>query len=592
MREDRVTITNVRFRNYKALSDFSVRLQGMNILVGPNNCGKSTIIGAFRALDTALRRTRNRALEPVPDLGGRETIGYVIPDESLPISTENVHTDYEETDAIVSFRLSNGNELQLYFPIGGGCFLLPKSAKRLVRTASGFRTEFPITLAVVPVLGPVEHREELVQAETVQRNLTTHRASRNFRNYWHHFPDDFEHFAMLIADTWPGMEVQPPERAPSAPNQLLMFCLENRMTRELYWSGFGFQVWCQLLTHVIRSQNATLFIVDEPDIYLHPDAQRQLVSILRESESDVLIATHSAEIIGEADPAEIAVIDKQRRSAQRLRNVAGVQEILDAIGSNQNLTLTRLARNRKVLFVEGERDFTIMADFARKLGLNGLASGVTLTPIEAGGFSSWERIKALGWGLRKTIGQSIKIAAAFDRDYRCQEEVDKILAELGEHVSIVQVHSRKEIENYLLTPGPLARATRSVIRERNVRAQINMELPESVEPILDEITKPMKIEVQSQYLAARAQHLKHSGQNLTTINKQTLEWFESGWNSIESRLGLVPGKDVLAAFRRRMQTEYGVTLTDHRIVSAFREDEIAPDLRALLVTLDSFSREQ
>ncbi|HSU83606.1 MAG TPA: AAA family ATPase, partial [Thermoanaerobaculia bacterium] len=43
-----VTITSVEFRNFKAFSHFSISLQSLNILVGPNNCGKSTILGAFR----------------------------------------------------------------------------------------------------------------------------------------------------------------------------------------------------------------------------------------------------------------------------------------------------------------------------------------------------------------------------------------------------------------------------------------------------------------------------------------------------------------------------------------------------------------
>ena len=74
-----------------------------------------------------------------------------------------------------------------------------------------------------------------------------------------------------------------------------MFCLEDRMTRELYWAGFGFQIWCQLLTHLCRAQDSSLVVIDEPEVYLHPDVQRQLIGILRELGPDVLLATHSTE---------------------------------------------------------------------------------------------------------------------------------------------------------------------------------------------------------------------------------------------------------------------------------------------------------
>ena len=49
-------ITSIEFRNYKALKCYSLSLQPMNLLVGPNNCGKSTVIDAFKILSVALRR--------------------------------------------------------------------------------------------------------------------------------------------------------------------------------------------------------------------------------------------------------------------------------------------------------------------------------------------------------------------------------------------------------------------------------------------------------------------------------------------------------------------------------------------------------
>ena len=139
-----------------------------------------------------------------------------------------------------------------------------------------------------------------------------------------------------------------------------MFCREDRMTRELYWAGFGFQVWCQLLTHVARAKESSLLIVDEPEVYLHPDVQRQLLAILRELGSDVLLATHSSEIMAEADPGEIVLVDKRSQSSERLKDVDGVQRALQSVGSIQNITLTALARNRRVLLSK----VTMTSDFS------------------------------------------------------------------------------------------------------------------------------------------------------------------------------------------------------------------------------------
>jgi energy-coupling factor transporter ATP-binding protein EcfA2 len=439
-----VKITSVEFQNFKALKNYSIRLQHLNVLVGPNNCGKSTIISAFRALASGIKRARFRPSEWVkgPE---RESLGYAIPVETLPLSIENVHTDYADTDTIIIFKLSNKNNLKLFFPKDGGCILLPECDDgTLIRMPGQFRKSFPIKIGIVPVLGPIEHEEPILTVETVQKDLYTPRASRHFRNYWYHFPDGFDAFSELITSTWPGMEIQPPERAGYNSVKLTMFCLEDRITRELFWAGFGFQIWCQLLTHISISQDSTILIIDEPEIYLHPDVQRQLLGILRDIGPDVLIASHSTEIMGEADPSEIVLINKRKRSAERLRDIEGVQAALDSVGSVQNITLTLLARNRRVLFVEGLYDFLIIRKFARKVGFTELSTGIGLTPMESGGFSSWDKIQILSMGIEKTLGKPFNIGAIFDHDYFPDEEIADILGQLNKHLSIAHFMGKKK----------------------------------------------------------------------------------------------------------------------------------------------------
>jgi len=98
-------------------------------------------------------------------------------------------------------------------------------------------------------------------------------------------------------------------------------------------------------------------VVDEPEIYLHPDVQRQLLGVIRDIGASAIMATHSSEIMAEAEPSDIVLIDKTKRIGERLRDVASIQRSLDLVGSAQNITLTALARSRRVLFVEGDYDF-------------------------------------------------------------------------------------------------------------------------------------------------------------------------------------------------------------------------------------------
>ncbi len=585
--KDTVRFTSVEFINFKAFRQFSIRLADMNVLVGPNNCGKSTIIGVFRALWSGLRRAGVKKAE----ISGRSRTpryGYVLSEDTLPISVENVHTDYSEEDSSVLFTLSNGNRLNLFFPKDGGVILFPEIEDGWVRTPKEFHTEFPVSVAVVPVLGPVDHNEEFVQKDTVMRELTTHRAARHFRNYWHYFQDGFEDFASLVKTTWPGMEISRPETPDYMNKMISMFCIEGRIPRELYWSGFGFQVWCQMLTHVSRARGNSILVIDEPEIYLHPDVQRQLLDILRKTGPDVLLATHSTEIISEAEPSEILLVDKAAASAKRLSDIEEVQRALNLIGSIQNISLTQLARNRRVVFVEDDNDFKIIRRFARLMDLPELATGTGLTPIKSEGFSSWERIRSVGWGIERTLGSPLKLAVVYDRDYFCEEEIGEIEKKLSEYIPFVHIHGRKEIENYLLNPSVVERAVDKAIRDRCKRT--GEELPDriNVVDLLEEASSDLKSKTASQYAAKRTQYFRSSGKDPATVIQETTERIDQLWDDLEERMKIVSGKEVLKKLRDLISQRYKIGLTDTRLVDAYKKENIPEDLQKLVVGLNSF----
>ncbi|MEZ4475068.1 MAG: AAA family ATPase [bacterium] len=579
--------TRIEFHNYKALERFTLNLKEVNVLVGPNNAGKSTIIGAFRVLEVALRRAWSRSAEPLR-IGNRTVYGHHLAASSLPVSLENVHSNLEEAESWVRFTLSNGHALQLHFPVeeNGGpasCFFFGDGPTRSPRSPSQFRREFPVSVGVVPVLGPVEHDEATVARDTVVANLSTHRASRNFRSFWHHFPEDFERFAAMVSRTWPGMAIQRPSL--SLGGHIEMFCTEDRMTREIYWAGFGFQVWCQLLSHLLRASAASIVVVDEPEIYLHADLQRRLISLLRDLGPPTLLATHSGEIVAEADSDEILLIDKRRHSARRLKASDDGQDALACLGSAHNMTLTRLARSRRVLFVEGPTDFPLLQRFARKLGLDDLAAGDGLVAVPVGGFSGWTGVLHIARGLSTVLGTQLLLAAVFDADYRSTGEIEDTTAQLAGSLRLVHIHRAKELENYLLVPAALQRAVDAALRSRSVSAEV------LVQTHLAEIVEPFRHTVTAQRLDCVVKWEKKArpGIDATTITTQFMRDFDDAWNSsLERRLELVSGKEVLRLLRIRLQSDHNVTLTESAIIKSFRREDVSEQLRDFLGRLNDF----
>ncbi len=223
-----IHFTSVRFRRYKAFRDYSLSLQRFNILVGPNNSGKSTVLGAFRILAEGIRKASAR--NPLLITGPQGlTQGYSVDLQDIPVATENVFFDYDDSEpATVTFRISNGNELVLFFPEPGVCFLICRTTGRPITSTQLFRSQFSVSIGFVPILGPVEHDEPLFQKEAARLALLTYRAARNFRNIWYHYPEDFEDFRRLVRTTWPGMDIDRPEIDTTHEKPLLrMFCPKN-----------------------------------------------------------------------------------------------------------------------------------------------------------------------------------------------------------------------------------------------------------------------------------------------------------------------------------------------------------------------------
>jgi len=589
-----VSITRVRYENFKALGDFTVRLRDMNILVGPNNSGKSTLVSAFRLLEYGLRRANSRKPERIPGLPAAlnqayQPEGYAIAGD-IEMVMRNIHTNLSAVPSTVTFDLSNRNKLCLYFPSDDfGVFMLAKtdSGPRVV-TPTQFRRHFPITVNAVPVLGPLDEQERPISLETVRRNLPTHRASGNFRSYWYAEPDQFDEFKSLMNETWPGIEVLPPELLGGT--TLGMFCVEepDRMQRELFWAGFGFQIWCQLLTYIVRGRSASLIVVDEPETNLHPDLQRHLLPLLRAASPSVIIATHSGEIVSEADPGELVIIDKSKKSAKRLTDQRTSAAALDILGARQNLALTRLARTRRALFVEGA-DFAILRRFAARLGLSALSGTADITDIPLGGHRPAEAKVRLA-AFEEALGYRIVGSVVLDRDYRSDEELRAIEDDLTERFVIGHSLKRKEIENYALDPEVLRRAIRTAVDRQARRSKTAAVPPEDIRAVLEEITAPLYSLVSSNYLDERQVFLRASGisERTAITSKAVTDWLTPIWSDLESRLGIVPGKVVLSMLNARLQARHGTNLQLPSVIDTFRPAEIPGELQDLLRRLDRF----
>lgn len=575
---ERIRITRLQLTNFKGFSRFSLKLEPMTMLVGPNNAGKSTIVGAFRALSVALRTARTRTPMTLRLADGNHR-GYRIPTEQIPISLENAQHNYSEEDAVATFTLSNGNQLRLIFSSDAGCQLVTLPKGPIIRSTAEFKRQYPIDISVVPVLGPLEHDEQVVEDKTVQRNLQTHRASRNFRNYWRASSiEDFEEFRQAIRDSWEGIDIQRPEMTirVDGPSVLHMMCTEDRMTRELYWMGFGFHIWLQIMTHVLRARDATILVMDEPETYMHPALQRYPLSFLRETGVDCLLATHSSELVAEAERSEVALIDKTQRSGKWLRSTAH-SDALDALGSKFNFALTDVLRQRTGLLLEGDTDIRLLKQLGRRLSPS-VFVGTHVPPVIPLGGHDPDKATYIARAMKALMGPDIRLAVVLDRDYRSDEELKQIEKLLEKEFSIARVLRRKEIENYFLTPDALSKAITSKGEGSDGRS------PVDARAVANAVSESMRTNTEglcvSQYVSFGGR--ERPSVDASTLTREAMERFRTQWETLEGRLILVSGKEFLRRLNGALQDKGEKPITIAQLASQMSDSEIPVEMATLL----------
>ncbi|SMC47961.1 AAA domain-containing protein, putative AbiEii toxin, Type IV TA system [Novosphingobium sp. B1] len=542
-----------------------------------------------------MRKAWSRKAEFVSGPNGK-VYGYVVDLRSAFIAEENVYYDYHDDEpATIKFFLDNGHTLTLYFPEQGECYLIADAQGKACNSPSSFRAQFKCKIGFAPVLSPVDHRERLYQAEAARLALLNYQASRNFRNIWHHFPAKFDQFKDLVELTWPGMSVTKPEIGKISGEKdvfLFMYCPEKRRPREIFWSGFGFQVWCQMLTHIVQSSDASIFLIDEPDVYLHSDLQRQLVSILKDIGPDIVLATHSTEIISECEADEITIISKDFPRAKRLRSPTELGAVFSLLGSSVNPILTQLAKTRRALFVEG-LDFKILAQFARKVGRKRVAVRSDFAVVPTDGFNP-EKIKSLKLGMEHPLGRSIISGAILDRDYRSDPECAATISDLERVCNFAIIHERKELENFVLIPPVIDRLVQKKIAERRLRgASISM-ADFSAAEVLEEFAREKKTYIMAQFTEKYKTFLRREGErdHEAKVLEAVLGAFETRWSDPMQRIKMVPGKEALSFVNGKVQRDYKVSITPSAIIEEMKVDEVPADMCDLIDKVYNFSLEK
>jgi len=127
---------------------------------------------------------------------------------------------------------------------------------------------------------------------------------------------------------------------------------------------------------VRKASKSTYFIFEEPELYLHPQAQRDLYSSLKklsEGQSQVLISTHSSSFVDLETYKSICILHKNSIE-EGTRHLQCTTELFEGVDEKKQFNLTywlnpdrgELFFAKKIILVEGPTEKTVIPYLAKK----------------------------------------------------------------------------------------------------------------------------------------------------------------------------------------------------------------------------------
>lgn len=573
-------LDKIKLENYRCFEKTSLKFKDLCIIVGKNNAGKSTLIEALRLISAAGKKSAKVSFYTVPAGLGFSPFykGVKLDPEKLKIDLRGVIHFYRDEVAIITAFFNDRTQMQIRLTkeIAFAC-LFNENNENIKSRRESNKYHFD-SISILPQIGLIKENEKLLSSDTVKADTETYLSSRHFRNeLWLNRKGKFDSFIATAMETWEGFRV--PNSALSynpSESEFIQFLVQDAgFPGEIGLMGSGIQMWLQIIWFLCKAEESTTVILDEPDVYMHPDLQLKLLRLVKNRFPQVIIATHSIEIISDVEPNNIVLVDKDLRNIRYANDSNAVQAIIDSIGGVQNLSLMRIGNAKKCIFVEG-KDITYLSKFFRQFKPESIQSITDLPYVELKGKSNLPQAYGASDLFYTESNGTIKCICILDGDYQSEESKAQMIETAKSHHLHLHIWNQKEIENYLLNPTILYRIAKKKnpdLLYSSFEQKLSELLDTAYNDVLDAISSSKRAESDNKY-------------EVSTCNRFARDYLHKHWTSLERKIALVKGKSLLAKTIQLLREEYGVKTSADKIISEFTAEDIDSELRDVLVMFD------
>lgn len=472
-------IKKLTVRNFKSIGEQTYDFTKFDLLIGRNNCGKSTVLQALAiwqfCIDEFHRSNR----------GGSKGIQIILPnftalpvpefnllwkdrtDRRWPLVDNKKKQEYILIDIVVEWHGKDGKpysfEVQLRYQSPQAIYAIPSEGWSKFRELEQGQL-LPVIAYVPPFSGldpteewrddgPIRRQIGKAQPGSVLRNLLfrvcpppTDTAGKKQKGC--KYPQEWDDIQEIVK-RWFSVELKPPKYVQGIDTEIICEYIQNNEPFDIISGGSGFHQTLTLLAFLYGYKPTTI-LLDEPDAHLHVNLQREILDYFKRKSTEknvqFLIATHAEEFAKGVDASQIVSL-----LGHMPKRVASTPEVLRAMADVSNAELAQLWDSPIILYVEGESDERILRAWAKTCQAEEAISKVCFRVMGGGTKQQMKDNADNHFNALQHIISGVQRIVLFDYDDRAAyhpEPNNPVLFEWG----------RKNIENYLLVSDAWVRA--------------------------------------------------------------------------------------------------------------------------------------
>jgi ABC-type cobalamin/Fe3+-siderophores transport system ATPase subunit len=360
------------FKGYR--SSGRIPLEHPSVLIGPNNCGKTTALQAIALWSTAVRTWQQESkVSTAKKRTGKPLNRLAI--QAVPVpKTRHFWKNLKVSGH--DLRISLGLELEgvavpvtMVFRHHASDELIyaePHSATASNPQALARAAQLDVAL-LYPMSG-ISADEPLITRNRIDYHMGRGSTAEVLRNLClvvqQDNPSDWLEITQLMQRLF-QVQLTTPQENEGGSLDLSYVQPGSDRPLDLSLAGRGFQQMLLILAH-LYSHKGSVLLIDEPDAHLEILRQQQIYSLLStiadRNRCQVLIATHSEVVMQEALDIHLTLIlDGQ---ADDLASKTDIKESLKRFGAAHYV---RARETRHVLYLEGSTDLAMLRAFADRL---------------------------------------------------------------------------------------------------------------------------------------------------------------------------------------------------------------------------------